>query len=300
MLKISIVGKNYSELYLSIITKFENFNLTGLFDPSYQFESPKNIDPKYIFTSFDDLLNNSEAIVFASPEKIYLPLIEIALKYSKSVFLHSVHSLSLDEQLGLRKLHEEASEVLQIYQPVIFHDGFLEYRKFSQNPLLLQYNFSDKNESKLLVKSRSVAGALLSVNKSNVRKVTANTIAACAEVPDIIRVRIDFDNGGITEIMVNNLENYPANFLKCYEYNQYFEINFLKNEFSGTINDQQILINTNQENNTLQMILKKQLINFYFNIKNFQTPVNSIENEILTQKVIEKVKEKLRININIF
>jgi len=300
MLKIGVIGKNYCESYVSIIKASDSFELVGIFDPSFQFEYPKLFQRNLIYLSFEELARKCDALAFASPEKIYLPLIELALKYSKSVFLHSVHNLSLQEQFELLKLNEEAGEVLQIQQPLIFHDTFLAFQKVSYNPLLIQYNYSDGSESKLLVKTRLVVGATLSLFSSNVRKITANTISACSEVPDIIKIRIDFDNGSLAELMINSVEHQQANQIKCFEYNGFYEVNLINNQISGSKNNQNISIKTLSDNNIPYKILEKQLSDFYKNIMNHTTPSNSIGNEIVTQRIIEKVKEKLRITINIF
>lgn len=300
MLKIGIVGNNYCASYVSLINKASYLKLSGVFDPSYQFENPKNIDAELVYSSFADLVRKSDAIAFASPEKIYLPLIELALKYSKPVFLHSVHNLSYTEQIGLLKLHEEANEVLQIQQPIIFHDTFAEYQKICNNPLLLQYNYADCDERKILLKTRSIIGAIFSLFKSNIKKITANTIAVCKEVPDVIKIRLDFDNGSMAEIMVNIVENLKVNHLKCFEYNGYFNLDLITNTFQGNKNNQDISIQANAEKNNSINILEKQLADFYSNVRNYKSPLNNIEKEIITQEVVEKIKEKLRISINIF
>lgn len=300
MLKIGIVGKNYCESYASIINAFDSYQLVGIFDPSFQFEYPKNFSPELIYSSFQKLLNESEVIAFASPEKIYLPLIELAIKYSKPVFLHSVHNLSLNEQIELLKLNEEAGEVLQIQQPIIYHDAFAAYHKICNNPLFLNYYYSDCSETKLLIKARMVIGSVLQLFNSNVRKVTANTISACRELPDIIKVRIDFDNGNLAELMINSVESNKTNQIKIFEYNAHYEINLNENQLSGNKTNDKILVKTLAINNIPQKLLEKQLIDFYNNVTLKKYPLNGIENEIITQEVIEKVKEKLRIHINIF
>ena len=300
MLKIGIVGKNYSKLYTSIIYSLDFYELTGIFDPSYQFDYPKNINRDLVFISFENLIKKSDAIVFASPEKIYLPLIETALKYSKPVFLHSVQNLSYSEQIGLKKLHEEASEVLQIYNSVLFHDAFIRIRELIDRPQFIQYVYCDNTEKKILHITRSITGAVLSLFKTNYKKITANTISVYNEVPDIIKVRIDFDNGSIAEIMVNNIENQKTNNLKCFEYNGFFNIDFDKNKFSGLKNENEVFITAKPVNNNPNSLLRKQLVDFYNNVSNYRNPTNSIENEIITQEIIEKIKEKIRISLNIF
>ncbi len=300
MLKVGIVGKNHSKSYISLINDCNYYELVGVFDPCFQFKTPKDFNQNLIYLSFEELIKQSEAIIFASPEKIYLPLIEMALKYSRPVFLHSINNLSYQEQVQLMKLREEAGGVLQIQQPIIFHNTFQQFINLSKKPLLLTYNYSNASEKKLLLKTRLIIGAVLSVFKTNLKKVTVNTISAFNEMPDIIKIRIDFDNGSVAEIIVNAIEKQNINHVKCFEYNGFFDLDLIENSLVGQLNNNKVQHNTPIVDNTIQKIIGEQLSNFYFNVTNHKTPKNSIENEIVTQKVIEKVKEKLRISINIF
>jgi len=299
-LNIGIVGKNYSETYSTIINKFDFLNLTGIFDPSFQFEYPKQIDRSIIFHSFANLIDQSDALIFASSENIYLPLIELAIKRSKSVFLHSVHNFSYKEQLGLQKLQEEACEVIQIQNPIAYFDTFQEFRQLCQKPLLLNYDFSNSTESKLLLHTRSIIGAILPLFKNNIKKTTVNIISACSAVPDIYKLRIDFDNGSIAEIIANSAQKKANHQIKCFGYNEQYEVDLLKNSLSGVKNDKKINSVSVSEKNIPHYLIEKQIIDFYWNISNFKIPINSIDNEVITQQIIEKVKEKLRISINIF
>lgn len=299
MLKIGIIGKNHCESYISAINLCENIELIGVFDPSFQFEYPKSIKIELIYLSFEELLKKSDSIVFASSENIYMPLIEMAIKYSRSVFLHSIHNLSHREQIMLLKLQEEAGVVIQIQQPIIFHETFKKYSKLSKKPLLLNYNYSNSSETQLLYKTRLIISAVLSLNRSNIRKVTANTISTFSDIPDIIKIRLDFDNGSTSEIMVNSIDKQKTHFIKCYEYNSCLEVNLIENTLTGKNEYHDISIQTTSDNN-IQMIITKQLKDFYSNIFSNLLPINSIENEISTQEIIEKVKEKLRINIDVY
>ncbi len=300
MLKIGIVGKNHSKPYISLINGNNYFQLVGVFDPCFQFKTPKDINHNLIYLSFEELLKQSEAIVFASDEKIYLPLIEMAVKYSCSVFLHSINNISYNEQIQLMKLHEEAGGIIQIQQPIIFNNTFQEFLSLSKKPLLLNYNYSNSSEKNLLAKTRSIINAVLSVFKTNIKKVTVNTISAFNEVPDIIKIRLDFDNGSVSEIVVNAIEKQNINQIKCFEYNGFFNLDLIENQLVSQQNTGKVYHNTPIADNTILKIIGKQLTNFHFNVTNHKTPKNSIENEIVTQQVIEKVKEKLRISINIF
>lgn len=289
MLQIGIVGKKRYENYCTAIKNLGCYTFSGVFDPSFQFEAPGNISEEYIYYSFSELVEASQALVFSSAEKIYLPLIELALKNSKPVFLHGVHNLSLEEQKGLLKLHDESREVVQIQQPFLFNAEYINKLNYKTTPLLWQFSYANNKAPNLLMQIRSMIAATIPNINSNIRKTAVSLMASCSEVPDIYNVRLDFDNGAVAEITANNVEPEREVVIKCFELNKFTKLNLIDSDNSLRGNEEQFTKS-----------LRIQLDNFYFNISNFKSPISSIENEICTQQIVELVKQKLRININIF
>lgn len=289
MLRIGIVGKKRFEDYHLSIEGIDEVEFVGVFDPSFQFETPRHINAKLVYYSFSELLNVANTIIFTSAEKIYLPLIELAIKYSKPVFLHGIHNLSLNEQKGLLKLREESGEVVQVQQPYIYNKQYISNLGKNTSPVLWHFSHASTHEPNLLMQTRSMIAATLPKIKSNIRKTTVNLLTVCSEVPDIYKVRIDFDNGCIADILASNVEQKKESLIKCYEHNNFTEIDFLLD-----VNEEDV------QKEPYFFTLFEQLKAFVFSVNNFQSPLSSIENEINTQQIVEVLKQKLRININIF
>ena len=300
MLKIGIIDNNNANSYISAIKLLENIELIGIFDPSFQFDYPKNRNPNLIYSSFEELLNKTDSIIFTSTENIYIPLIEMSIKYSKAVFLHSIHNFSQHEQIQLQKLKDEAGSILQIQNSIIFNDIFTKFTNLSTKPLLLHYDYSNPLTTNLLQDTRLIISSVLSLYKSNLRKITVNTISTFSELTDVIKIRLDFDNGCIAEIISNSIGKIHQNSIKSYEYNSCLDINLIDYTIKGENAEKNISFKSDAEKNTQTKILCRQLTDFYNNTTNYSLPTNSVENEIITQQIIEKVKEKLRISINVY
>ncbi|MGD9993048.1 MAG: hypothetical protein AB7S69_07095 [Salinivirgaceae bacterium] len=300
MLKTGIVGHQNSQFYYKNFSSQASFKVVGIFDPSFQFETPSTFPKNLIFSSFGELLNQSDVLIFASAENTYYPLIELAVKQGKPVFLHSTYYLSLDELSHLIKLKEEASGLVEVYHPYLWHDAFIEYGKLSKTPLLVESSESGIERKDLIPSVRNQVNAILTRYSSNVKRVTANIISSFSEVPDIITLRLDFNNGSIVNIMVNSIEKEMRHTVKFFEYNSYYAIDLTQNQLvcSDSANDFKTLLS--KKNNTADSMLQKQSYDFYHNIMHHLLPQNSLENEYNTCKVMEKVKEKMRVSINIF
>jgi hypothetical protein len=300
MQKVGIIGEKYSDLYISVINSLNDVDLMGVFDPSFQFKSSNKIDSKLIYYSFEDLINNIDSVVFASEEQIYFPLIEMAIKYSKSVFIYSVRNLSREELLQLLKIKEEANVIVQIYHPLIFDSIMEEYNlQNTGKPILLTYDYSNHSESNVLHKTRLIISNVLSLFKSDLRKITINIISVFSELPDIIKVRIDFDNGSMAEIMINTIEREHKHIIKSYEYNCYFQIDLIKKLLTRKLDNEELVSHSKNRYDKFD-ILKNQLIDFYSNINKQKNPINDIFNELKTQRVLDELKNKLKINIGIY
>jgi hypothetical protein len=298
MLKIAVVGNTNHQIYIKAIDENPDLTLTGIFDPSFPFEIPKDLKDKPVFCSFADMLSVADAIVFAATENSYFPFMELAIQCSKPVFIHSTFYLNFEEHQLLLKLKDEAGVIVQVYHSFIFHDAYAEYLKVCKTPLLIDCHYSGIKEKNLLPVIRQQVSGILSLFSNNIRRVTANTLTTFSEIPDIITLRIDFNNGSIANIVVNSVEKELQHIIKTYEYGNNYRIDFNQNFVKCTSKSQEFVTCVDALQNTTEKNIAKQLGNFYQNILNHHLPVNSIENEIVTLNVMEKVKEKLRVCFN--
>ncbi len=298
MLRIAIVGNTNHQIYLEAIEGNPAFTLTGIFDPSFSFEIPKDLKRKPVFCSFAEMLSAADAVIFAATENSYFPFMELALQCSKPIFIHSTYYLNYDEHLLLSKLKEEAGVIAQVYHSFIFHDAYTEYRKVCKTPLLIDGHFTGIKEQNLIPVIRQQVSGILPLFSTNIRRISVNTLSTLSEIPDIIALRIDFNNGSIANILVNSVEKEMQHTIKTYEYGNSYLIDFKHNFVKCNSNYQEFVTGIDAFQNSSEKNVAKQLDNFYYNILNHRQPTNSIENELITLNVMEKVKEKIRVCFN--
>lgn len=299
MLHIGIVGKDFYHLYYQILKTDQRFQFVGVFDPSFQFDIPASFSINESFLSFEDLLANCDALIFATTEKIYLPLIELAIKKSKALFLHGAYNLTVHELSMLQKLNDEAQTVLQIQHPFIFHRAFTDNLKQTQLPRLIESKQCGIPEINLLPHIQDHILAIFCMSNANIKKITANPMATFSEIPDVLKVRIDFFNGCIADIHVNTLDKIHVNRIKSYNLNSYSVIDFEQNTLCIYNNNQEFKPSYPTITTTQPYILTTQLANFYSNILHQQQPLINIDKQIHTQIAVAKIKEKLRLCINL-
>lgn len=292
MLSIVLVGNTHLLEYIEAIDSNSPFKLTGIFDPSFQFEVPKELKGYPIFFSFADVLENSQAIAFTSVENAYFPFIERAVQFSKPVFLHSSYYLSYEEHLHLIKLKDEARVTVQLYHPFIYHPGVEVLFGSTKMPLFADVQSCCPHEKNLLPLIRNQVSGILSIFGKKIKRVTANTFSTLSELPDLIHVRIDFNNGNLVNIQMNSIEEKQYHTLKVFGIETNHEINLTHNPS----NDELLMHPLDPQS---KKNLAQQMVLFFQNILNFSTPRNSLENECISFLVMEKVKEKYRVCIDV-
>jgi len=299
MLNTGIVGLAHSNKYLEAIRQHPSIHFVGVFDPGYLIEPTLNHPNINYFISFEQLLVHCDALIFPSDEKSYFPMIEKAIRSSKAIFLDSTANFSVEEHFQLLKLKDEADEIVQIFHPYIYHKAFFNYLKRGETPLLIQSDHTGIQSRNLLPDIRASISAVLILMKRNVKKVVISPFSTFTEIPDMVTIRIDFDNGSYANLLVNSFEQVPKKQLKVFEYNAYHEIDLNQSSISS-------FTQLNNANQTFP--IKKygdatvfdQLHSFYYHVLNHEPPLHGIENEISTQYVIERVKEKFRIGLSVF
>jgi predicted dehydrogenase len=298
MLRIGIIGFKDCFCYASLIKAHPAFQLTGIFDPAFQFDTrtvPKN---QPVFYELSDVLKASEAIIIASDDPNYYPFIVEVIKNSRPVFVHSTHNWSVNHHLQLSKIGAEAGELIQARHNFAFHEAFQKFNQLTRTPLLIETNQVVDNKNDLLLNLRSNISAVLMVVKSNIRKVTINAIASFGTVPDIFNVRLDFDNGTFAKIQANAIEQKSEHRIKVFEYNNYYDINISGHSLYSSLNNNTVLFS--QHKNSVEKQIYLQLGAFYHSIVQPKEPINSIDNELITQNVIERVKEKIKVCFTVF
>lgn len=298
MLRIGIIGFKDCFCYAELVNSHPGFKLSGIFDPAFQFDTRIVPENQPVFYELSDVLDASQAILVASDDPNYYAYIIEAIKNSKPVFLHSTHNLSVHEHSQLSKIGDEAGEIIQVRHDFAFHRAFQNYIQLTHTPLLVDINQVVSKQSNLLISLRSNISAVLKVVKSNIRKVTVNAVASFNNIPDIFNVRIDFDNGTFVKIQINSIEREVLHKIKIFEYNEYFNIDILEHSLYSTKKTTEALFT--EKENSVQKQIYRQIDAFYYSVIQFKETFNTIDNELITQKVIEKVKEKIKVCFTIF
>lgn len=285
MLKIGIIGNKNLDDYIIAINKLPFFKLNAMFDPSFQIENNSSPDKNITFFSFSDFLQKCDAVVFTSNNRLYYKHIEKAIKYGKATFLHSTSNLSLTEHQQLNKFTEEAKEIVQVFHPYLHTKNYTKFRSNPNKPMLYKLVNTGNNTGDLMQSLRHDISALITVIKAPIKQASIQALATLHDYPDTFSLNLTFDNGATANFTLDAISEKKEHKIIAYHYNKLENINLLSPK-------------SNVEKSKQEICIIEELTCFYHNVLYCKTPAHSIENELATQKIIERVKEKVRFSFN--
>jgi len=299
MLKVGIVGKKNSNTYINVLKNLESYSFVGLYDPSFQIDlnSFRTIDKGVL--DFLELVNNCDLIIFSSDDKVFFPLIKEVISHSKAVFLDSYHKYSFDQLKDLAKLSREANCKIQVLNAQFYHEVITAYRSENPYPLLINSEYNIDNPETLLKELRNEITNILYLVKNNLRKVNVNIAATKGQIPDVYTLNFEFNNGCNCRLMVSslNMSNYCTK--RIVGMNAHYELDFFNHKCVFFNEGKETRMTFDPTKNTFEKLVTRQLEELYLDLLNDDVFQESLEYEMETCKVLEKVTDKLKLCLDI-
>jgi predicted dehydrogenase len=322
MLKIGVLGAGHlGKIHLKLIQQISAYELVGFYDPNE--EMAKSVAAEFgyqRFESIDDLIAAVDVVDVVTPTLSHYDCASRALRNSKHVFIEKPITHTIEEAKSLMQLSHEASVKVQVGHVERFNPAFMQARQFIGQPMfieghrLAQFNPRGTDVSVVLDLMIHDLDIVLSVVKSNVRKISASGVAVLSNTPDIANARIEFDNGCVANLTASRIS--MKNMRKCrfFQKDAYISVDFLKREseilnmkdvegepdpFSMTIDlgqgrgQKEIMFNKPkiEEHNAIQL----ELSSFADCIINNTTPEVTIDDGYKALEVAYKILERLKL-----
>ncbi|MCD4728941.1 MAG: hypothetical protein K8R46_14890 [Pirellulales bacterium] len=159
---------------------------------------------------------------------------------------------------------------------------------------------------------------VLSVVKSNIKKISASGVAVVSDTPDITNARIEFDNGCVANLTASRISMKNMRKSRFFQRDAYISVDFLSKEaeiirmkdIAGKIDDPFALIIDLGKNKGSKQIffdkpqikpinaIKTELEYFYKSIVDNTTPQVTINDGYNALDVAYRIIEKLKLSIN--
>ncbi|HQW16121.1 MAG TPA: Gfo/Idh/MocA family oxidoreductase [Niabella sp.] len=235
MLKVGIIGVGHlGKFHLNNWVEISDVEVVGFMDPHD--ETANEVIAKYQIKRFfdsDELLNQCDAIDIVAPTNYHYEWCEKAIKMGKHVFVEKPFAHTMDEARQLVKLAKESNIKLQVGHVERYNPAFLALKNVTLNPMfievhrLAQFNPRGTEVSVILDLMIHDIDIILSLVKSDVKKISASGVAVMTDTPDIANVRIEFDNGCVANLTSSRISMKKMRKMRLFQKDAYIGIDFL-------------------------------------------------------------------------
>ncbi len=324
MLKIGVLGAGHlGKIHIKCIKQIEDFELTGFFDPDH--EVMKAVESEFgikAFDTIDELIDAVEVVDIVTPTVSHFDCASKAMKGSKHVFIEKPLVTTLDEAKELIAISEEAGVKVQVGHVERFNPAFAAASPFIQQPMfiethrLAQFNPRGTDVPVILDLMIHDIDIVLSIVKSNIKKISASGVAVVSDTPDIANARIEFDNGCVANLTASRISMKNMRKTRLFQHDAYIAIDFLEKDIEiirlknitdeSELNPLDMMIDLGEGKGKKQIFFEKpeivpinaiktELEAFYFSIANNTLPNVTIIDGYNALDVAYKIIEKINI-----
>jgi predicted dehydrogenase len=236
MLKIGVLGAGHlGKIHIKLIKEIDAYELIGFYDPNP--EMAKEVSESFgiaHFESLEALIEAVDVVDIVTPTLSHYECASKALKNFKHVFIEKPVTNTIDEAKSLMLLAEEANVKVQVGHVERFNPAFTAALPHFGQPMfiethrLAQFNPRGTDVPVVLDLMIHDIDIILSVVKSNIRRISASGVAVVSDTPDIANVRLEFDNGCVANLTASRISMKNMRKSRFFQKNAYISVDFLE------------------------------------------------------------------------
>lgn len=235
MLKIGLLGVGHlGKIHMRLLLELSDiYELTGYYDPAPDLSLPEEFQSVKRFDSPEALIEASDCVDIVTPTIHHFELASKAIRRSKHVFIEKPVTQTVEEAKTLMHLAAEAGVQVQVGHVERFNPAFTSALPYIHRPMfievhrLAQYNPRGTDVSVVLDLMIHDLDLVLSVVKSNIKRVAANGVAVISDSPDIANARVEFDNGCVANLTASRISKLNMRKVRMFQRNGYIAVDLL-------------------------------------------------------------------------
>lgn len=235
MLKIGVLGAGHlGKIHIKLLKQIDAFELVGFHDPDERTatETAQKLNVKK-YGDINELIDAVDAVDIVTPTLSHYDCAALALKKSKHVFIEKPLTNTIEEAKSLIDLTREADVKVQVGHVERFNPAFTKARDHFDNPMfiethrLAEFNPRGTDVSVVLDLMIHDLDIVLSVVKSNIKRISASGVAIVSDAPDIANARLEFDNGCVANLTASRFSLKNMRKSRFFQRNAYISVDFL-------------------------------------------------------------------------
>lgn len=314
MIKIGIIGAGHlGKIHISLLKEIKEFDVIGFYDKNK--EVSESVSTDFGIKSYpnaEELIKQCDAIDVVSPTPFHFDYAKLVIKAGKHVFIEKPVTSHPDEAKTLVRIAYEAGIVAQVGHVEQFNPAVLAAKPFITRPVYINaerlavYNPRGTDVSVVLDLMIHDIDLVLSMVKSDIRKIQANGSPVICETDDIAHARIDFNNGAIANITVSRVALSNKRTLEVFQKENFLNIDLLNKTLTKvelkrehTLDVYESVIAVRDDKSLVKQPILVKPVNaikhefelFAESILNNRKAVISLDDAYLTMKVIQQIMD---------
>ena len=318
MIKVGVIGAGHlGKIHLNILNN-SDFELVGFHDTDV-FNSEKLSQEKgySFFKELHLLIEKIDAAVIVSPTTTHFEIAKECINKGKHIFVEKPLTKDSNEAILIETMAKEKGIIGQVGFVERYNEAFISCREFIKNPKFIEsHRLSDFNPrgtdvSVIMDLMIHDIDIILSINKSNVKKIDASGVSIISSTPDIANARIEFEDGCIANLTSSRISLKKMRKTRIFQEDAYISINFLEKEFQvvkirdkhkaeaesslivkNNLGEEKVIFFENPEVQSINSI-EAELNDFYGSIKFKSDSKVSLNDGIKALEVAEEIMRQL-------
>lgn len=233
-IKVAVVGTGHlGSIHTKLWKNQNNASLVGIYDSDLERAAKisNDIDVKF-FNSFEETLNNCDAVTIASPTTTHFEIAKIALEAGKHCFIEKPITSTYEEAKELIEIAKSKNQIVQVGHVERFNPAIASLGDTELNPLFIEAHrlsqFRPRAIDVSVIHDLMIhdIDLMLWLVKSPVKSIDANGVSVITDTIDIANARINFENGAVANLTASRLSANPMRKMRLFQKNAYISIDF--------------------------------------------------------------------------
>jgi predicted dehydrogenase len=234
-LKVGIIGTGHlGRLHAKMFKSMAKCELVGVYDRNLLLA--QNVENEFgvkAFENVDELLMNVDAVSIAVTTTNHYEVAKKSLENNKHIFIEKPITVTIAEAEELVKISSQKKLNLQVGHIERFNPALISLEKYINDPVfiqtdrLAQFNVRGTEVAVVLDLMIHDIDIILSLVKSNVKKVEASGVAVVSDNLDIANARIQFENGAVANVTASRISQKKMRKMRLFQRDTYIALDFI-------------------------------------------------------------------------
>ncbi|AVR43859.1 oxidoreductase [Christiangramia fulva] len=236
MLKAGVLGAGHlGKIHLKLLNQSEKYELIGFFDADK--ENAKKVADEFgykMFDNLDELIAAADMVDVVTPTLSHFEVAKKVISAGKHLFIEKPITNTFkeaEELIALAKKHGVKGQVGHVER---FNPAFQAVVDRIENPMFIEAHrlaeFNPRGTDVPVVLDLMIhdIDAVLSVVKSEVKKINASGVSVISDTPDIANARIEFENGCVANLTASRISMKNMRKSRFFQRDAYISVDFLE------------------------------------------------------------------------